>query len=217
MGPKPDQQADHQLITVAFDFIPNSLGTPELREEVAQHMRAQLEQALPGALDRYSTLPAIVTPLGPFNTILDEARKHYVWGRFYSCVLVAGVTAERILRDLLRASLRVTSGDVAVPIPDVAAKHIDRLSMEDVREFLIKAGKLDSGLRKAAQQLAALRNKYAHGGGTASGNDARAAVDYLHEIVEGTVSVFRDYEIDEGVLVPRRRDEDGALTPTGPD
>jgi hypothetical protein len=198
------EERREDLIEVGFDFIPNALATDEGRREVADRFRRQFEQALPEALNRYSELPATMMRLGPFVALLDEVRKHYAWGRFHSCIVMSGVAAERILKDLLLAALRVPSGGVAVPVPQEAAKHLERLALEDVREFLVKSGRLDKGLRKAAQELARLRNTYAHAAGGGAEADARTAVRCLHEIVEGTVSVFKDYEIVDGVLVPRQ-------------
>lgn len=48
-----------------------------------------------------------------------------------------------------------------------------------------------------------------HAGGQSPYEDAKEAIEYLHSIVEETVSVFRHYEIQQGKLVPK--DQNGAF------
>ena len=52
-------------------------------------------------------------------------------------------------------------------------------------------------------KLGELRNKYAHARGQASKRDAVKAITLLQTLVDDTVSVFKDFEIKDGALVPR--------------
>jgi hypothetical protein len=69
--------------------------------------------------------------------------------------------------------------------------------------FLKEAGVLQPEAAKAADKLGQLRNRYAHARGVDAKADALEAVRLLHAIVDDTVSVFKDFEIQDGALVPK--------------
>ena len=72
--------------------------------------------------------------------------------------------------------------------------------MNGIIRFLNKAALLEDGAQKAAQGLGELRNTYAHARGKDPRTDAIKAIKLLHTLVEGTVSIFKEFEItDEGL------------------
>jgi hypothetical protein len=70
-----------------------------------------------------------------------------------------------------------------------------------VNSFLKNAELLSEDAAKAADKLGELRNAYAHARGKDPQKDAIGAIKWLHLLVEGTVSVLRDFEIRDGIFV----------------
>ncbi len=209
------QSRPTKLLSAMIDFTPNVLKTEGGKKQIEASLRASFEQSLPGALTRWGELPVMMTPAAPFAELLMDARQHFIWGRFYSCVVMCGVAAERILKDLFVHALRVRVGGEWLQLTPEVARQIERLDVEGIREALLKSGNLDRGLRKSVQRLMELRNSYVHSRYAQPEEDARAAVRCLHEMVEGTVSVFKDHEFVDGILMPR---QPSVTTPaSGPD
>lgn len=74
--------------------------------------------------------------------------------------------------------------------------------MNDIAKFLAGAEVLKADAAKAAGDLVELRNQYAHARGKNPEADAVQAIKHLHALVEGTVSVFHDYQLtDSGGFV----------------
>jgi len=77
--------------------------------------------------------------------------------------------------------------------------------MDIIRELLIQSEAVDKPLRKSFMELSKLRDKYVHATGKNPEKDAQKAINYLHEIIEGTVSVFKHYEIQKGKFVRKNK------------
>lgn len=185
--------SEPQYQEVFLDLIPNMLniGGEKEREQSAALLRQQVERALPHAVARWAKIPPIAVALGPHVDLLAEARALYIHGYFYSCVAQCGITSERILKDLMARSLRVVVGvDAPKELPLPALKHLDWFDQSRIAKFLTECGVITTDVRKAALDLATLRNEYAHGSGTNPEADALKAIGFLHAIVEGTVSMF---------------------------
>jgi len=198
---KKDIEDNTSTIQVHLDTVPNILKMPGQEEKVKGMLRRRVEQRLDDMISRYRELPAIIVHFGKYSELLLEARDLFVWGKFYSCVAMCGITAERIAKELLRTSLLMRKKYQWAFPSDEQAAILDRIEMNDVRELLIKSEVIDENLRKPFQALSELRNKYAHATGKKPKEDAKLAIIYLHQIIEGTVSVFKNYEIKEGKLV----------------
>ncbi|GFP19415.1 hypothetical protein HKBW3S03_00920 [Candidatus Hakubella thermalkaliphila] len=178
-----------------LDSIPDLLKMgKEGEKDVKKIFRKKLEQQLPQMIERYKLLPAIIVEMGKYWELLSEARALFVEGYFYSCVAMCGATAERIAKELLRNTILLRSRDEWTSPSDEQAFVLDRIEMNDVRELLVKSGVIDQKLRMPFQKLAELRNRYTHALGESAHDDAQKAIEYLHTIVEGTISAVRHYE-----------------------
>jgi len=201
---KKNNSGDRKIL-INIDTIPNILKLSGQENFVKDTLRQELEQDLDNRISRYKELPAIMVQMknekDEYIKLLHEARKLYVEGRFYSCIAMCGVTSERITKDILKRIVLIKKLDKSNP-PNFF-KQLDRIPMDVVRELAIAAGAVDNSLRNDFTRLAGLRDKYVHARSIESQNDARKAVKYLHNIIEGTVSVFKRYKIQQGKLVPK--------------
>jgi len=190
---------------VFIDTIPNWLKHPTIGKQektrVSEEMLKGFQKKVPDAVTRLASLPALMVQPGEYCSLLMEARELFVLGYFYSCVAMCGITAERIVKDIFSKSLLVITDSHAAPPTDEAIKDLESFGAKDICEFLIDALVLDRNLKPAFQALGKLRNKYAHAGGKEPKRDARAAIKHLHKIIEGTVSILKDWDIKEGKLV----------------
>lgn len=198
--------AQDRLIDVWFDFLPNQPNDATGRGHVERFLSATFQAQIDAAIDRVFQLPAVmVHPPGEYTDLLAEAREVYTHGHFYACVAVCGIAGERILKDILRASLRIAlNGTVEVP-SDPALDQLEYVDTSAIARFLTRAGLVTDDGGKAAQKLHELRNAYAHARGKDPQGDALKAIRQLHDLIEGSVSVFRTNEIRDGKLVPKEQ------------
>jgi hypothetical protein len=192
-----------QYMTVYLDAMPNLPRNDQTREEIQQMLRGRFEHGLAGAVERMWQLPAIILhkPDGGYLELLLEARTLFCEGHFYSCVAMCGIVGERLVKDVLRASVMLEKdGKIARPKDD-AFDPFEHVEVRGIIDFLKKGELLSEAAAKAAKDLVELRNQYAHARGKNPSDDAIKAIKYLHLLVEGTVSVFKDFEIKDGVFV----------------
>jgi hypothetical protein len=124
--------------------------------------------------------------------LLLEARQVFILGYSYACVAMCGIAAERIVKDRLRASLRVEKdGKVQMP-PDRALDQLEYVEIRGIACFLRESGSLSERAFGAADDLGRLRNKYAHARGKQPEADAVEAIKLLHVLVDETVHVSLD-------------------------
>jgi hypothetical protein len=161
---------------------------------VIARVRRRLAGAAPEVVRRWSELPDLDPTAGPHVPLLLEARELYTHGHFYSCVAMCGITAERILKDLLGERFAIRRDGEVRDIPDDAAPELDRFEVSAIARFLTKAGLLEPAVRKAALELAELRNVYAHGSGLKPESDSLKALTLLHVVVQETVVLFKGHE-----------------------
>ncbi|HEY6346906.1 MAG TPA: hypothetical protein VIY49_35910 [Bryobacteraceae bacterium] len=194
-----------EFIEVYLDVTPDTPKTERTKEDFGNILRQKFEQGLPGAVERIWELPPVILqkPLAEYVSLLVEARELFVVGRFYSCVAMCGIVGERLVKDMLRASVLVHKAGNAIGPPSEAFDQLERVEVSGITGFLNKAALLDDGAKKAAQSLGELRNQYAHARGRDPHADAIKAIKLLHTLVEGTVSVFKDFEITDKGLAPK--------------
>jgi len=195
------------LREVYLDLLPNQPKDEIGRQNAANRLTQEFEGRLEASIERQWQLPPIiVNPEGEYLALLLEARGLYIDGRFYSCVAMCGIVNERLIKDTIRASVLIEK-DGKVERPE--SKVFDQLEYADLSslaKFIREAGLLSEEAFSAAIDLVRLRNAYAHARGRQSQNDALKAIKYLHQVVEGTVSVFKDHEIKDGVFVRKKVD-----------
>jgi len=107
---------------------------------------------------------------------------------------------------VLRASIWIErEGAVERPESEVF-DQLERVDVSSLARFIRRAGLLSEDAYKAAAKLGELRNDYAHARGGQSQDDALKGIKLLHQVVEGTVSVFKDHEIKDGKFVRKKVD-----------
>lgn len=194
-----------QTMDVYLDLLPNQPKNDQDRESFRQMLRQRFEERLPKAVERIWDLPPIILkePTGDYVALLLEARELFVAGYFYSCVAMCGIVGERLVKDVLRASVLVEKYGRAQRPKDAAFNQLERVEVSGIARFLKEADLLSDEAAKAADKLGQIRNRYAHAHGKDSQKDAIDAIKLLHTLVEGTVSVFKDFEIKHGAFVPK--------------
>ncbi len=186
-----------------IDFKANLPRNDETREIFQQELRQKFENELPEAVERIWEIPdlALKPPFGPYLELLYEARDLFVEGYFYSCVAMCGIVGERIIKDELRASVLISKGNQVRSPSNTAFDQFEHVDTSSIARFLNKAEILSDEAAKAAEGLGRLRNSYAHARGKNPKADALNAIKLLHTIIEGTVSIFKDFEMKEGALI----------------
>jgi hypothetical protein len=194
---------EQQLMSVFLDLLPNQPRSDQTRESFRTLLRQRFEKGLPEAVERIWELPPMILkePFGDYMDLLLETRALFLAGHFYSCVAMSGIVAERLVKDLLRASVLIEKdGQIQRP-SEVAFDQFERIDMNGIVRFLKEGGLLGDEAAKAADSLGQLRNAYAHARGKDPQSDAIKAIKLLHSIVGDTVSVFKDFEIKDGAFV----------------
>lgn len=189
---KPKQpSAGKHLEQVFLDLEPNwrKLGGPR---DLAAEVKVLASEKARVLQERLLDLPPFIVRSGPHAPLLHEARQLYLYGFDYSCVTMCGVTAERIARDIMVSALYLHDAEKPFLLPKTAASQLEYLSAARVVRFIEEAGFISEGLKGTFHKLGRLRNRYAHGAGKESKNDARSALGFLHEIIDGTVAMFAD-------------------------
>lgn len=190
-------------LPVAIDLMRNSYaGSPaQKRRWTLELKRIRLEaarQSVTNKVRRHLRLPAyIVHEDDEVLPLLLEARETYVDGHFFSCVAASATAADRICVGLLDRH-GVDANKKLEILQCTFGEKLERMS----------ALKLISDKQlRALQSLNKLRNKHLHPGHPiadhAANRDALKALALFHGFLEGTLSVFRDYVIENGKLMPR--------------
>ncbi|MBI3960906.1 MAG: hypothetical protein HY328_19010 [Chloroflexi bacterium] len=191
-----------QIMDVFLDLFSNQPKNDQSREFFRQVLRQRFEDTLTDAVERVWDLPPIlVKPHGEYLVLLLETRQLYLTGYFYSCVAMCGIVGERLIKDVFRTSVLIQKGGLAQLPSDTAFDQLERVEVNGIIRFLKEADLLGAEAAKAGDSLSQLRNQYAHARGKAPQSDALKAIKLLHTLVEDTVSVFKEFEIRDGVLV----------------
>jgi hypothetical protein len=195
---------DKQVLTqIHLDYQSNRPKNDESRDQIKQIRRKAFEDNLTSAVERTWDLPPemVFTQRGEFLELLCEARELYIVGHFYPCVAMCGIVGERLVKDVLRESVLVVDGESLQRPSEKAFNQLEYVDVSSIVRFLKETDLLSAEAVTASEKLITLRNKYAHARGKSPQNDALKAVGYLHTLVEGTVSVFKEHEIKNGVLI----------------
>lgn len=196
---------DNEIIRIYVDPRPSELfhsfSSKQRQKFIAQKLRHHFEEEVNGAVDRYLSLPELRVYDGGYTLLLREARNLYIYGYYYSCVAMCGVSAERISKDLFITSISIRMGAKVVQPPKECIANLESFGVKQICDFLINAGVIKQSLRPAFRALGKLRNDYAHAGGKKPEEDAKEAIGHLHTIVEGTVSSLMDFDIKNGKYI----------------
>jgi hypothetical protein len=181
------------------DFRPN-VAKRHLDEESSKGSQERPAELPSGGLDekslayhkyeRLSQLPPLLIEVGPYCKLLREARDVFVDGHFYACVAMCGISFERFQRDKAK--------------PYGATRDN---KIWQVRYMLEKNRVLKSGTLILCENMAKLRNDYAHGDGLNPKEDALKALTWMHSFIDNETNLMRDYVIVDGVLSRKRTAE----------
>ena len=97
-----------------LDNRPKSPHTDEQRKKFREDLTQKFEKNLPAAVERIWKLPCLNISK-PYTDLLFEARELFVEGHFYSCVAMCGIVGERLIKDMLRASVSVSYTHLTLP------------------------------------------------------------------------------------------------------
>jgi uncharacterized protein YutE (UPF0331/DUF86 family) len=200
--------AEEKSIQVYFDAMPNWLkmsgkARDDTARQVIERMQARIAEEKDQIIGRYAKLPPLIIHMGPHVELLNQARSLFIEAYFYPCVAMCGIVAERILLDLFAKTLAAKVGDKVVSVPEAARRALENAGAKEILHFLAHTGALDKSIVTPLQELANLRNTYAHAAGKNPEADAEKAIYLLHQLVEATVSIFKDYYVDKGKFFPK--------------
>lgn len=190
-------------VKVFMDLLPNQPRNDQSREQFQSMLLQRLEERLQSSVERIWDLPPIILkyPQKEYVDLLVEARDLYVEGNYYSCVAMCGIVGERIIKDVLRTSVRIEKDRMIAVPQDNAFDQLEHVEVGGMIQFLKEAEILAVDGAKAAVKLIKQRNRYAHARGKKPEHDALKAIKLLHLLVEDTVSMFKDYELKKGKFV----------------
>ncbi len=194
--------AENDQIPAYLDTFPDLLrgrARGAIAQSIIESMHRRIDEQRQQLIDRYSKIPQTFVLQGPHLPLLLEAQQLWVEAHFYSCVAMCGITAERILLDLFKKTLAASVADKLPTVSDAARRALEKAGAKAITHFLVHVGALKKEAFKPLQELAALRNKYAHAAGSNEMTDALRAIQLLHCLIEATVSVFNDREANGGL------------------
>lgn len=196
-----------------MDNRPKSPHTEEQRKKFQVELTKRFEKGLPATIERIWELPCLnITSVSkPYSNLLIEARELFLNGYFYSCVAMCGIVGERLIKDMLRNSVSIEKDGKNQRPSDEAFDQLERVEVFGIINFLNKAGLLSNDAATAARKLGQLRNDYAHSRGKDSKKDAIEAIKYLHAIVGDTVSIFKGFDLQHGVMMLKDIDTSGGV------
>jgi len=181
-----------QTKAVYADFRPNA-AKRHLSGESSKNSKERPVEPSSGAMDdksfahhkyeRLSQLPPLLIEDGPYCKLLGEARNVFVDGHFYACVAMCGISFERFQRDKAKP---------------YGAKRKQKIWQ--VRSMLKRNSVLSAGTLTLCEDMADLRNAYAHGHGLKPKEDALKALKWMHSFIHKETNLMRDYDIVDGVL-----------------
>jgi hypothetical protein len=196
---------DESLANAYVDVRSNEPRNAQSRQQFEKSLEDKFRIQLSDAVERIWELPQVILKNAndEYVRLFVEARELFVMGYFYSCVAMCGIVGEKLVKDLLRSTVLLTTDGLADRPSEDAFDQLERVDASAIMRFLNKAQVLGDEAAKAANSLIELRNKYAHARGKEPQADALESIKKLHILVEGTVSVLKSYEIVEGKLVQR--------------
>ena len=180
----------------------NYTGTPaQKRAFTLQLKRLKIDEIKRTAVDkvkRYLRLPAlIIHDEDEILPLLLEARNTYMDGHFFSCIASTATVADRICNNLMER-YEIDKSTRAQIIQKTLGQKISQVK---------KLGLITSKQATVLSSINRIRNKHIHPKSPITElsmkRDALKAISFLHEFLENTVSVFRDYTIEDGRLVPK--------------
>jgi len=194
-------------VPVAFsDLNSNEPKNDATRSRFRQSTIEQFNLKLSDSIERMWELPPVILQSGgDYVDLLSEARDLFKMGYFYACVAMCGIVNERLVKDLLLDSLLVSVNGQTIPPNEKAVEQLERIEISTLIKFLNRMKIIPDDVRKAAISLIELRNLYAHAYAHTTGDDPRIdalkAIGFLQTMLNGTVSLLKNFEFRDGKLI----------------
>ena len=190
--------------SVVLDLIRNSyVGFPSAlkRRETRQLARLEVERVEKDAVNRvkrHLKLPTLICHQDDeFLPLLLETRQTYADGYYFSCISSGVTTADRICNRLVER----------YGLPMSEQQSIFQQTFGQKIERLHSRGVITDNLRGPLAAMNKIRKRHLHPKDRLRPltlkRDALRTVRLLHEVLEQTFSVFRDYTIENGKLIPK--------------
>lgn len=190
-------------VEIYLDLFRNSYsGSPsEKRQKTEKFKKIKIEEFSKTAIarvKRHMKLPTFVMQRDDeVLPLLLEARETYINGYFFACIAASTTAADRICNGLL---------DI-YGIDKHTKKSILKRTFGQKLPQLRSLGLISDAQEAFLETLNKIRNKHLHPKRTITSistkRDALQSIQLLHQFLEGTLSVFRDYQIENGKLMPR--------------
>lgn len=147
----------------------------------------------------------IVYAEGKFLGLFDEAVDAYKLGLYYSTVALCSMAAERICYDYLDLSVIIMRGKV-LSLESKAELYF--LPLARLINFLYHAGVIDEKSKVVLHEINEARNKHIHPKMSSDvKKDALDVLNLLCEAIENLLSIFRDYDLENGKLKRKQEGE----------
>lgn len=160
----------------------------DLRPNTVEHEKQGGNQSSETSLEkerqeRLRQLEPLMIEVGDYCNLLREARDVFVDGYSYSCVAMCGIAMERFQYDKAKPH-------------GATRKH----KMYEVRNLLEEKRILKATSLDLCQEMADLRNDYAHGYGANPPEDAIKALAMVQQFIKLETDVMRKYYVIGGKL-----------------
>ena len=197
--------SEDSTFNVFLDVIRNSYdGFPPAhkRRETIQQAELEIERVKKdavGRVKRHLKLPTLICHMeDEFLPLLLETRQTYIDGYYFSCIASGVTTADRICNRLVQR----------YGIPAEKRESIFRETFGQKIPRLRSLGVINDQTADLLERMNRIRTKHLHPKDRLQPititRDALRVIRLLHEVLEETFSVYRDYMIgDGGQLVPR--------------
>lgn len=130
----------------------------------------------------------------PFLKFYFEARDLYREGYFHSCIAMCRITAEKICEALIYIA-NISAED---------KKRFLEIRLYDLIWILMKLKIIDSVIFDSLEKIRKIGNCYIHPDAELNLNlDSEKAIIILGKLVDRTSSIFNNYDIVDGKLVPK--------------
>ena len=192
-------------VTIYIDLLKNQYvvaKTPaQKRKVVLQFVGVRMEDQKKKAtacIKRRLRLPVLfLFHETEFLSLLREVRDTFADGYFFSCIAAAATTADRICNRLSEK----------YDLPATDQKWFKESTLGPKGPKLRKAGILTTDQEALLKKITATRNRYLHPKGPVTElglkRDAFKMAGWLHELLEGTFSIYKDHTILQGKVVPK--------------
>lgn len=181
-----------------YDYQSTPAGKRREAIRLAETYTESYKRTVMPRVKRHLRLPhLLVHQDDEFLPLLYETRQTYIDGHFFSCVASAATTADRIC-------IRLSQW---YGLPRLLQKWVVEQTLGNKIQKLRSEGVITKDQEDLLVKINEIRNRHIHPNRPLRAltlkRDAFIVVCLLHELVEGTFSIYRDHTFKEGVIVPK--------------